>query len=292
LDPCTYQKFDRAYQDSVQQVLGYWTREMQVELAAHCYGWHPDRFDFCRYLQASSPRYYRAYSSLCELTEGRSICDVGGFWGVLPLTFQRLGCEVTMTESLKFYSDSFHKLFNFVRTKGVTIVDMDPFEPITSPVGTFDLVTVMAVLEHYPHSPKPLLDNVVAMLKRNGAIYLEVPNIAYWPKRMALLRGQTPLVPIQDIVSSSIPFIGHHHEYTIAELRTLVGHLDLRIVKEEFYNYSQAGSVIRQFFRHPLQTFAFWAWPDTRECLAVACTLRSNENVHGDHLGGHLDVPE
>jgi len=148
------------------------------------------------------------------------------------------------------------------------------------------------VLEHYPHSPKPLLDNVVAMLKRNGAIYLEVPNIAYWPKRMALLRGQTPLVPIQDIVSSSIPFIGHHHEYTIAELRTLVGHLDLRIVKEEFYNYSQAGSVIRQFFRHPLQTFAFWAWPDTRECLAVACTLRSNENVHGGHLGGHLDVPE
>jgi 2-polyprenyl-3-methyl-5-hydroxy-6-metoxy-1,4-benzoquinol methylase len=178
-----------------------------------------------------------------------------------------------MTESLKFYSDSFHKLFDFVRAKGVTVVDMDPFEPVTSPVGTFDLVTVMAVLEHYPHSPKPLLDNVVAMLKRNGAIYLEVPNIAYWPKRMALLRGETPLVPIQNIVRSEVPFIGHHHEYTMAELRTLVDLLGLRIIKEEFFNYSQEGTKLQQLFTYPLQTLAFWARPDSRECLAVTCTL-------------------
>jgi hypothetical protein len=91
---------------------------------------------------------------------------------------------------------------------------------------------------------------------------------------MALLRGETPLVPIQDIVRSDIPFIGHHHEYTLTELRALVGHLNLRIVKEEFYNYSQAGSSLEQLFHYPLQTLAFWAWPDTRECLAVACTFR------------------
>jgi hypothetical protein len=274
LKPCTYQEFDRVYQESVELVLGFWTRGMQIELAAHCYGWHPDGFDFGRYLRASSPRYYRAYVSLCEVAQGRSVCDVGGFWGVFPVTLQRLGCEVTMTESLKFYSDSFHKLFSAIQGHGVTIVDTDPFEPLVSQMGTFDIVTVMAVLEHYPHSPRQLLDNVVAMMKQNGSLYIEVPNIAYWPKRMALLRGETPLVPIRDIMRSNIPFIGHHHEYTMAELRALVALLDLKIMRESFYNYSQEGNRLEQFIRYPLQTLAFLVRPDSRECLAVACTRR------------------
>ena len=74
LKACTYNEFNQIYQESVELVLGYWTREMQLEFsAAHCYGWHPDGFDFGRYLRASSPRYYRAYASLCELAQGR-IC--------------------------------------------------------------------------------------------------------------------------------------------------------------------------------------------------------------------------
>jgi 2-polyprenyl-3-methyl-5-hydroxy-6-metoxy-1,4-benzoquinol methylase len=270
---CTSEEFEQVYQESVRQVLGHWTREMQLELAAHCYGWHPDRFDFSRYLRASLPRYYRAYISICQFAQGRFVCDVGGFWGVFPVTLQRLGFQVTMTESLKFYSGSFHKLFDFVRTTGVTIVDVDPFEPLLCPVGRFDGITLMAVLEHYPHSPKQLLDNVVGMLNNSGTLYVEVPNIAYWPKRMALLRGETPLVPIRDVVRSSSPFIGHHHEYTMIELRELLGYVGLRIVKEEFFNYSQEGTIFRQFSNYPLQTLAFWAWPDSRECLAVTCML-------------------
>lgn len=270
--PYTSQEFEEVYQEAVRQVLAHWTREMQVELAAHCYGWHPDRFDFGRYLQASSSRYYRAYTAITRFAQGRSICDVGGFWGVFPVTLRRLGYEVTMTESLKFYSGSFNKLFSAIQDQGVRIVDMDPFESLVSETAVFDFVTVMAVLEHYPHSPKQLLENIIAMLKRDGSLYIEVPNIAYWPKRMALLRGQTPLVPIEDIIRSAVPFIGHHHEYTLPELRYLVTLLGLRILNESSYNYSQEGGVVARLFQNPIMTLACLIRPDSRECLAMTCT--------------------
>lgn len=264
-------EFEQAYEESVREVLTHWTHQMQLEISTHCVGWHPDRYNLSRYLEASCARYLRAYTSLRNLANGTSVCDIGGFWGVFPLTLRRLGYAVTMTESLKFYSQSFYKLFDFIGNKGVHIIDVDLFERQPDLIGTFDFVTLMAVLEHYPHSPKPIMENLHAMLHPGGCAHIEVPNIAYWPKRMALLRGKTPLVPITDIMRSKAPFIGHHHEYTINELRELVALHNLRIVKEEFYNYSIELSLVQQLIQYPLQTIAFWLWPNTRECLAVAC---------------------
>jgi hypothetical protein len=132
----------------------------------------------------------------------------------------------------------------------------------------------MAVLEHYPHSLKTFMENVRTMLGMNGKLYLEVPNIAYWPKRIELLRGRTPQAQLSDIFQSDTPFIGHHHEFTIAELRDLVRLSRMSIVSEDFYNYTLNGSPgFRKRVRYPLMFLMFSLLKDSRECMAVLCKV-------------------
>lgn len=269
--PLAWRDFNEAYQSSVRAVFEHWNTEMQSEIALHCRGWSPDRFDFRNYLDASAVRFYKAYLTFAEEDDPR-ICDVGGFWGVFPVTLKELGYDVTMTESLQYYGESFNPLFDYIRGRGVTIIDYDPFQPGGGLSVRFDMVTVMAVLEHYPHSLKTFMANVVSLLKPEGKLYLEVPNIAYWPKRIGLLRGLTPQTPIADIFNSETPFIGHHHEFTIAELRDLAVLSGLSVLTEDYYNYTpDALPSPKRVLRRPLQFLAFSLLKESRECLAVLC---------------------
>jgi 2-polyprenyl-3-methyl-5-hydroxy-6-metoxy-1,4-benzoquinol methylase len=270
----SFQEFERIYQASVRAVFEHWTAEMQSLIALHCHGWSPGLFDFKNYLEASSIRFYKAYRSIARQGANLSVCDVGGFWGVLPLTLKELGYDVAMTESLKYYNDSFGALFEFIRERGVEIFDYDPFEEAAALDRQFDVVTLMAVLEHYPHSHKILMQNISRLMKPDGRLYIEVPNIAYWPKRVGLMMGRTPLAQLADIYLSDVPFIGHHHEFTIAELRELAQLSGMKVLAEDFYNYTP-GSLpnILMLVRRPVQYMAFLLLKDARECLAVLCEL-------------------
>ncbi len=280
MTPLSFKNFNAIYREAVSIVFEHWTTEMQAELALHCHSWGPGLFDFKNYLQLSSLRFYKAYRTFALGGTSQRVCDVGGFWGVFPLTLKKLGYEdVAMTESLKYYGESFTKLFKGIADQGVTIFDYDPFEPEAVLSERFDVVTVMAVLEHYPHSLKGFMQNVRALLKPESKLYLEVPNIAYWPKRMALLlHGQTPQARLEEIYLSGVPFIGHHHEFTIAELRDLARLSGLKILSEDFYNYTLGEyPKLKMLLRLPLHFLAFAVLKESRECLAVLCRVEDNE---------------
>lgn len=275
MQPLSFRSFNEIYQNAVRSVLEHWTHEMQAELAAHCHAWGPGLFDFGDYLRASAIRFYKAYRSFADEGTTQKICDVGGFWGVFPTTLKTLGYDVTMTESLQYYGESFNQLFAAIADQGVRVVDFDPFVAGASLPDRFDAITVMAVLEHYPHSLKYFMENVISLLNHDGKLYLEVPNVAFWPKRVNLLLGQTPQAQLSDIFKSDVPFIGHHHEFTIGELRELATLSGLNVTSEDFYNYSP-GVVfgLKAMLRHPIQTLAFSVLKDSRECLAVSCKVR------------------
>ncbi len=264
-----FSEFDLVYQSSVNAIWPHWNTEMQAEIARHCIAWSPGRTDFLNYLQASSIRFYHAYIALFD-SGGRTVCDIGGFWGVWPMTAKKLGFEVAMTESLRFYGQSFAPLFDQIASSGVEIFDYDPFAVGSELPSRFDLVTVMAVLEHYPHSLKTFIANVKSLTAPNGRIYIEAPNIAFWPKRLGLLFGRTPLAPLADIYGSEAPFIGHHHEFTIEELRDLERLGGLRIIAEKFYNYSLAdANKFKLYLRHPAMSLALVISPTCRECISI-----------------------
>ncbi|MBI4530045.1 MAG: methyltransferase domain-containing protein [Candidatus Latescibacteria bacterium] len=241
-------------------------------MAVHNYGWTLGLTNFEVYLCASSIRYYKAYLSFAGDKNARRVCDVGGFWGVFPVTLKELGYDITMTETLQYYSDAFGDLFKFIADRGVNILDYDPFQPGVPIPGCFDVITVMAVVEHYPHSLKYFIQNIMAMIHPGGTLYIEVPNIAYWPKRLNLLFGRTPLVPLKDIFTSEIPFIGHHHEFTISELRDLVQLAGLSLLSEDYFNYSPNNlPSLKTILRYPTRFLAFLLLKDTQELLAVVC---------------------
>jgi 2-polyprenyl-3-methyl-5-hydroxy-6-metoxy-1,4-benzoquinol methylase len=178
-----------------------------------------------------------------------------------------------MTEALQYYDKAFDPLFEHIRKQGVNILDYDPFEQAPPFVEKFDFVSVMAVLEHYPHSLRQFMANASALAKKNGSIYLEVPNVAYLPKRVTFfLLGATPYTPVRQIYNSAVPFIGHHHEFTMAELKDVAELSGLKVTKEYFYNYWRGDySAIGNVLRRPHEWLIFTLWKSARECLAVVC---------------------
>jgi len=282
MDKLSFAEFDKVYQASVTEIWAHWNAEMQAQIARHNIAWSSGRTDFLDYLKLSSIRFYKAYCALADFG-GRSICDVGGFWGVWPVTAARLKYRVAMTETLKYYGDSFKPLFDQITKSGVEIFNYDPFSEDASLPRTFDVVTVMAVLEHYPHSLRVLIGNLKRLVNPTGRIFFDVPNITYWPKRTAMLRGQSPLAEIADIYKSEEPFIGHHHEFTLGELRDLARLGGLRIVREDFYNYSLAGqNRLTLLVRHPILSTALALSPQSRECIAVLCEIAPQKEKIGN----------
>ena len=72
------------------------------------------------------------------------------------------------------------------------------------------------------------------MLIKKGFLLLETPNLTYWPNRVKLLKGESILPPIETIYKSEIPFTGHHHEYTIKEIKSLAEITGFNLVKITF----------------------------------------------------------
>jgi len=271
----SFAEFDTIYRASLDEIWLHWNETMQAEIARHCIAWSPGRMDFRAYLVASSVRFYKAYCALVD-SGCSSMCDVGGFWGVWPITAKKLGYDVAMTEAMKYYGDSFDPLFDVIRANGVEIVDYDPFLPKAFIDKRFGFVTVMAVLEHYPHSLKIFIENVKRVATDDGRLYLEVPNIAYLPKRLDLIQGRTPLAQLADIYQSEEPFIGHHHEFTIWEMREFARLGGLKIIAEEIFNYSMTGAnlkSLKSFILYPAVSLAFQLSKTGRECIAVVCEV-------------------
>jgi ubiquinone/menaquinone biosynthesis C-methylase UbiE len=109
-----------------------------------------------------------------------------------------------------------------VAIKVVNIEDGLPFED-----EMFDAVTFLAVLEHL-FDPIAALKEVYRVMKKGGLLYLEVPNIAWLPRRLSLLLGKRPRT------SYAQGWEGSHLQYfTYSELETLLKDIDYKLIKRD-----------------------------------------------------------
>jgi 2-polyprenyl-3-methyl-5-hydroxy-6-metoxy-1,4-benzoquinol methylase len=272
--PLSLSRFREQYRRAVADLAPFVTEERQLVLARHNIALEPARTNLKAYLEASEERYVRALTLLdnhvTAIGQPREALDVGGFLGAFPLTLARMGVRTTIAEVFSYYGGALDELSGFLASQGVEIMDLDFTQPLEQPLRTFTMVTNMAMLEHLAGSPEQLMRNLRAATHHSGALLIEVPNIAYWPNRLKLLRGRSIHPSLEVVLRSESPFLGHHREYTGEELRYLLRWNGFRPVRVEQFNYSfsfRTGRLIDRIHPILVQLLPTLLIPNSREVL-------------------------
>jgi 2-polyprenyl-3-methyl-5-hydroxy-6-metoxy-1,4-benzoquinol methylase len=192
-------------------------------------------FDWSGYLSCSVARMVRVLRALHRHTPaGGRVLDLGSYLGNFSVLCARAGFRVDARDSYTRYGSVLEPAAGWLRAEGIAVVDEDDAEAREP----YDAVLLLGVLEHLPHTPRPLLEFVNTSLRPGGTLILDTPNLAYLYNREKLARGESIFCPIELQYTTELPFEGHHREYTIAEVHWLLGAIGHRVLELETFNYS------------------------------------------------------
>lgn len=102
-------------------------------------------------------------------------------------------------------------------------------DPIPYPNEHFSGVYMGQLLEHLTYSPRKPFKEIWRVLKPNGLLVVDVPNVGEWHNYYRLIRGKNILWDYRKHYLDYEPYFykgrpyfdRHNHEFTPAELRTL-----------------------------------------------------------------------
>jgi len=211
----------------------------------------PDCLDFCREFN----RYKFNLEQLLPLVGPDSkVLDIGAGHGVMSVGLRATGAEVTAADSWLPYAHdgsdrnpAMHRTGNRenilqrFRDHGIQALETDLLgDRLPLDDESFDVAIILAVIEHFPGSPKKVLEEAKRVLKPGGILVIEVPNVAALRNRLKLLLGKSIHFAIEDWYESD-PFHGHFRELTKAELQKHVEFLGmepmwLRTSDSSFHN--------------------------------------------------------
>jgi ABC-type polysaccharide/polyol phosphate transport system ATPase subunit/SAM-dependent methyltransferase len=200
-------------------------------------------FDWGTYLKLSVIRMTHALRALrTNVPERGSVLDFGSYFGNFSLMACAAKYEVFAADSYTKYGNELAPIMELLRDRGASIWDL-PDNATAHPTGKkFDAVLLMGVIEHIPHSPRLLLEMINGLLKPDGVLILDTPNLAYIYNRQKLMIGESVFCPIESQFWTAYPFEGHHREYTAGELDWMLKAIGHKIVESTSFNYSMLGA--------------------------------------------------
>jgi SAM-dependent methyltransferase len=208
-------------------------------LARHIAAMAPDAIR--SYLRMNVVRVVRLVEELRRRGfESGEVLEVGAWFGSFALALRRLGYEVVACDRYSSYGRAFDSYVDLLQGEGVTVVSTTregELEQIRD-LGRFDVVLAGAVIEHVPHTPRPLLETLFDSVRLGGVLLLDTPNLTRYWNRRALERGETIFQPLEDQYACAPPWEGHHREYTSAELRWMLERVGCDEVEVEFLDYN------------------------------------------------------
>ena len=198
-------------------------------------------YDWAVYIRCSVIRMLNALEVMQQAGIGSGrILDCGSYFGNMALLCRLAGYDVTAVDGYRGYGAVFQACMQAMRDAGIQIMAFADvgFDLAGVPQESVDGVLALGVIEHVPHTPRPLLESLNRVLRPGGALVLDTPNLGYLYTRERLARGETIFTPIEQQYVTELPFEGHHREYTIREVRWMIERLRHRVTEIRTFNYS------------------------------------------------------
>ena len=199
-------------------------------------------YDWSNYLKCSIARLVHAMAAASRigLEKSSKVLDFGSYFGNFALAFKNTGYEVDALDSYQKYGAIFEGVRKKLGDEKVNILDFaDVGEMLENiPPDTYDLILCMGVIEHIPHTPRFLMDSLDRVLKPNGHLVLETPNLAYIYNREKFASGISVMEKIEAQYYTNHHFEGHHREYTLSEINWILRQIKHEVVSFETFNYS------------------------------------------------------
>jgi 2-polyprenyl-3-methyl-5-hydroxy-6-metoxy-1,4-benzoquinol methylase len=160
---------------------------------------------------------------------GAALADLGGGIGLFSPACAALGMTTWLVDDLR---DPVNERFpihalGIHRRAGVNVLAI----PVLDFGRHFDdesldVVTCFESLEHWHHSPRPVLEQARRVLRPGGLLFLGTPNAANARHRLALLCGRSNWSHFEDWYYPA-EFRGHVREPVVADLVRMVAELGL-----------------------------------------------------------------
>ena len=145
----------------------------------------------------------------------KKILDVAAGWAIPSRVLLQEGYEVHITDSYVVGGEhvcGFNKnIFPFTR-----IDDLEK-EKLPFSENTFDAILWLGTIEHLQNSPKRVLEWMHRILKKNGFLIIDTPNILELRRRIMFLFGESFMPQIKFIFDAK-RHVDHHFEYTKSDL--------------------------------------------------------------------------
>jgi len=233
----------RVIREAREELSPYLARLDIERLSQHNRGYMRYSLDSTRsFIDQEIIRYVKTVDFINEtLPRDASVIDIGLFVPVVPIALAKLGFQVASVDKLAFYGGALNEMISLISDHyNVSIYDLDILnDDLDVLAARYDVVLLLAILEHLNGTPRYLLERVKILLKTDGYIVVEVPNASSLRKRIAfLVKGAPPYPPFPDYYHSDYPFTGHNREYTVRDLKYALEHSGLEIIRMEVFHHS------------------------------------------------------
>lgn len=90
----------------------------------------------------------------------------------------------------------------------------------------FDTIIMIATFEHF-FDPYKVIEEVTRILKAKGTLIIQVPNLAFLPRRIIVLLGNLPVTSEDETGWDG----GHLHYFTVSSLTNLMSQYNYKVEK-------------------------------------------------------------